>query len=153
MTKIKPKLTGNSVNEFTTPTLEELPAEYQQAYEALKKSRGEEYLQEYVKCLPPSSNYVGPSTILKQEGLQANQQERVHSANMVDSVETESNMNKSSTAESNDSFKEKMMVDSVETRLSTETVTTECIESIPSTSYQPSASTRLSTSCQSSASF
>ena len=56
--KIKPKLTGNSVNEFTTPTLEELPAEYQQAYEALKKSRGEEYLQEYVKCLPPASNYI-----------------------------------------------------------------------------------------------
>ena len=41
MDKIKPKLTGNSVNEFTTPTLEELPAEYRQADEALKKSRGE----------------------------------------------------------------------------------------------------------------
>ena len=44
--KIKPKLTGNRVNEFTTPTLEELPAEYRQAYEALKKKRGEEDLQE-----------------------------------------------------------------------------------------------------------
>ena len=89
--KIKPKLTGNRVNEFTTPTLEELPAEYRQAYEALKKKRGEGYLQEYVKCLPPCSNHVGPSTLLRQdkkEALQANQQKRIHSANTVGSVET-----------------------------------------------------------------
>ena len=65
--KNKPELTWNSVNEFTTPTLEELPAEYQQAYEALKKKRGEEDLQEYIKCLPPRSNHVGPSALLRQD--------------------------------------------------------------------------------------
>ena len=65
--KIKPKLTGNSVNEFTTPTLEELPAEYRHAYEALKKKRGVEYLQEYVKCLPSCSNHVGSFAILGQD--------------------------------------------------------------------------------------
>ena len=89
--KNKPELTGNSFNNFTTPTLEELQAEYRQADEALKKRRGEEYLQEYVKCLPPCSNHVGPSTLLRQdkkEDLQANQQKRIHSANIVDSVET-----------------------------------------------------------------
>jgi hypothetical protein len=37
MNKVKPKLARSSANNFTTPTLEELPAEYRQAYETLKK--------------------------------------------------------------------------------------------------------------------
>ena len=136
--KIKPKLTGNSVNGFTTPTVEELPAEYQHAYEAHKKRHGEEYLQEYVKSLLPFSNHDGSSMMLRQakkEDLQENQQERVHSANTVDSIETESNMTKSSTAELNGSFSDKTMVDSIETKLTTETFKSECVAS-----SQPSAS-------------
>ena len=77
--KVKPTLTGNRVNEVSMPTLEELPAEYRQAYDACKKMREEEDFQEYIKSLPPSSNYVGPSTLLRQdkkEALQANQQKK-----------------------------------------------------------------------------
>jgi hypothetical protein len=117
MDKIKPKLIGNSVNNFTTPTLEELPAECQHAYEALKKKRGEEDLKEYVKSLPAFSNHVGSSVMLRQdkkEALQAEKQKRIHSANTVDSIETKSNITKSYTAEWKDPFKTQTMVDSVE---------------------------------------
>lgn len=45
ITYVKPKLTGNSVNDFTTPTVEELPGEHSHAYEALKKKSEEEGFQ------------------------------------------------------------------------------------------------------------
>jgi hypothetical protein len=41
--KVKPMLTGNNVGDFTTPTFEELPAEYRQAYEVLRMRRNEEF--------------------------------------------------------------------------------------------------------------
>ena len=43
MNEVKPKFAGNNTDEFTTPTLEELPIEYQQIYEALKKKREEDF--------------------------------------------------------------------------------------------------------------
>lgn len=147
MDEIKPKLKGDCINNFTTPTLEELPAEYRLAYEALKKHE-EEYLQQYVKCLPPCSNHVDPSVMLRQdkkETLQTNQKKQIHSASTVDPVETKSNITKSSIAKSNNSFKAKTMKDSDETKLSTGMVKAKCTESRPSASSQlrPSATSQM----------
>jgi hypothetical protein len=103
------------------------------------RNRDEDDLQEYIKSLPPCSNHVSPSAMLRQdkkEALQANKQERVHSAN---TVETESNMTRLSTTKSNDSSKAKTMVGFVETGLSTETIKAECLDSILSALFQPSA--------------
>lgn len=97
--------------DFTTPTWEELSdkqrrgyeflgRKHKEDYEALKKKREEEFerlkkqheeedFQEYIKLSPPSGNHVGPSVMLwqdKKETLQANQQEKIDSANTVESL-------------------------------------------------------------------
>src|SRR3954470_5267582 len=114
MNEVKLKFAGNGTDEFSTPTLEELPIEYQQIYEALKKKREEEFerlkkqheengFQEFIKLFPPSNNHVGPSVMLGQDKkgtLQANQQEKIDSANTVESVKANTYVNTSSTAES-----------------------------------------------------
>jgi len=71
--KVEKNLAGNSADNFTTPTLEELPIEYQQIYESLEKKREadfqreEEDFQEFIKLFPPSNNHVGPSVMLGRD--------------------------------------------------------------------------------------
>ena len=91
MNEVKLKFAGNGTDEFSTPTLEELPIEYQQIYEALKKKREEEFerlkkqheeegFQEFIKFFPPSNNHVGLSVMLGQDKkgtLQANRKRRL----------------------------------------------------------------------------
>src|ERR1041385_7818853 len=75
----------------------------EEEFERLKKQHEEEDFQEYIKLFPPSGNHVGPSMMLwqdKKETLQANQQEKINSANTVESVEANTNMTTSSTVES-----------------------------------------------------
>src|ERR1043165_2857796 len=114
MNGVKPNFAGNGTDEFTTPTLEELPIEYQQIYEELKKKRENEFerlkkqheeegFQEFIKLFPPSNNHVGPCVMLGQDKkgtLQENQQEKIDSANTVESVEANTYVTTSSTTDS-----------------------------------------------------
>src|SRR3954470_20429478 len=82
MNKVKPNLAGNSADNFTTPTLEELPTEYRQAYKTIEKKREEEDMQMFCATLkknptstPYHNDHVEPSALERQEGeaLQASQ--------------------------------------------------------------------------------